>query len=136
MSPGYSGTPLAKKLGLKTGMQIYVSGMPGEYCDYFADMPENVDFVDNPEAESLDFIHLFCTDLDQMAEQVLQLKPALKKDGLMWISWPKGSSKITTDIKREPLRSCVLAQGLVDVKVCAVDDDWSGIKFVYRLKDR
>jgi len=68
--------------------------------------------------------------------QLSKLKPLLKKTGMLWVSWPKGASSIPTDIKRDPLREFVLTQGLVDIKVCAVDQDWSSLKFVYRTKDR
>ena len=136
MPSGYSGTPLSKKLGLKDGMAIYVHGAPREYAEFFADFPLGIKVQKRPRPETTDFIHIFATKFSALEKTVIRLKPALKKNGLMWISWPKGSSKIETDIKREPLRTLVLKTGLVDVKVCAVDEDWSGLKFVYRLKDR
>jgi len=136
MTSGYSGTPLAKKLGLKDGMSIYVHGAPQEYEEFFTGFPLGIKFQKRPRPETADFIHIFCTKLADLEKTVARLTPALKRNGLMWVSWPKGSSKIETDIKREPLRTLVLKTGLVDVKVCAVNEDWSGLKFVYRLKDR
>ena len=136
MTTGYSGTPLARKLGLKPGMTAYIAAQPQPYGKFFSDLPQDLNFVENPLKDSVDFIHVFCKELTELERMVPKLKPLLKKSGLMWVSWPKGSSKIETDIKREPLRSFVLQHGLVDVKVCAVDEDWSGLKFVYRLKDR
>jgi len=136
MTSGYSGTPLAKKLGLKPGMKAYISNVPKTYQSYFPEFPDEIEFMDAPEDASVDFIHVFCSEYARLEKVIPELKPFLKKTGLMWVSWPKGSSKIETDIKREPLRSLVLKHGLVDVKICAFDADWSGLKFVYRLKDR
>ena len=133
---GYSKTPLAKKLGLKPGMSILVIACPKPYGSYFNDFPAGVKTCTRPQPESVDFIHIFCTDFTKFVKAVHKYKPALKKSGLMWISWPKGSSKLHTNIKRDPVREHVLAAGLVDTKVCAIDQDWSGLKFVYRLKDR
>ena len=133
---GYSGTPLAKKLGLKDGMTILTRNSPRLYADYFPQFPD-ISVVDkDPTPESVDFIHIFCQSIDQLDRQFPFLKAAVKKNGLMWISWPKATSKIKTDITRESLRSYVLKRGLVDVKVCVIDKDWSALKFVFRLKDR
>lgn len=133
MTSGYSGTPLVKKLGLQNGMSAIIVGAPLPYKFFFDELPGDLNFKPKGEA---DFIHIFATDLDALAAELPVLTKALKKTGLMWVSWPKGSSSIPTNIKREALRSLVLGTGLVDTKVCAIDDDWSGLKFVYRLKDR
>lgn len=132
---GYSGTPLAKKLGFKDGFQVYLVNTPQHYFDLLPNLPE-INLIQNPQNESADFVHLFCTTTPEFEEQSLKLKPSLKKDGMLWISWPKGSSKIITDLSRDQIRDFLLMNGLVDVKVCAVDADWSGLKFMYRLKDR
>ncbi len=132
---GYSGTPLAKKLGIKEGFNIHLVNIPDYYFKLFSDFPD-VNVVDDPEKESLDFIHLFSTTTREFEEQSLRLKPLLKKNGMLWASWPKGSSKLETDLSRDPIRNFLLRNGLVDVKVCAVDKDWSGLKFMYRIKDR
>ncbi|MBQ4819252.1 DUF3052 family protein [Aquimarina sp. MMG016] len=136
MPAGYSGTPLAKKLGIKEGYTVLYYNKPDHYFDLFSDFPDKTIEVKEFKTESTDFIHLFCTTMDELQETVTKYKSALHKNGLLWVSWPKGSSKIPTDLKREPIREYLLDIGLVDVKVCAVDADWSGLKFVYRVKDR
>lgn len=133
---GYSGTPLAKKLGLKTGYSIYPKNPPSHYWKLFATLPEGIQEIPTPTEGSIDFIHLFCTTMETLENNALACKTYLKKTGVLWISWPKGSSSIPTDLKRDPIRECLLNIGLVDVKVAAIDEDWSGLKFVYRTKDR
>lgn len=132
---GYSGTPLGKKLGIKDEYVVLLVNEPSYYLKLFVDLPE-VQFVKSPATTSVDFIHLFSTSKEDFEKESKVLKPLLKKEGMLWVSWPKGSSKIETDLSRDYIREYVLAIGLVDVKVCAVDEDWSGLKFVYRLKDR
>jgi len=134
--PGYSGTPLAKKLGLKDGMTVIARNSPKPYEEYFLEYPLIIDADNEPSPESVDFIHIFCSSFEQLDRLYPGLKACLKKNGLMWISWPKKTSKIETEVTRESLRTYVLERGLVDVKVCAIDDDWSALKFVFRLKDR
>ncbi|WP_394748844.1 DUF3052 domain-containing protein [Spongiimicrobium salis] len=133
---GYSGTPLAKKLGIKEGYSILLYQAPKHYFDLFSDLPEGLKYPKEIVSENTDFIHIFCTHMEDLEKVGKIYKNALKKNGLLWVSWPKGASKILTDLKREPIRSYMLGIGLVDVKVAAVDADWSGLKFVYRLKDR
>lgn len=133
---GYSGTPLAKKLGLKPDYSIYLVNQPETYWNLFELLPENIHEVSGPSPESIDFIHLFCTSMEELQLHAEQCKSFLKKSGLLWVSWPKGSSSIATELKREPIRNHLLQIGLVDVKVAAIDKDWSGLKFVYRTKDR
>ena len=135
MTTGYSGTPLAKKLGIKFGFQILLINEPEHYFDLFTDLPK-IDIIRYPDDQSIDFIHIFSTDLKNLEKDVLTYKPYLKKDGMLWISWPKGTSTIPTNLKREPVRELLLQLGLVDTKVAAIDEDWSGLKFVYRIKDR
>jgi hypothetical protein len=108
---------------------------PSHYILLFENMPE-VNYVEIPVKESVDFIHLFCTKKEVFERQSLELKLALKMTGMFWVSWPKGSSKIEKDLNRDYIREYPLQNGLVDVKVCAVDQDWSGLKFMYRIKDR
>ncbi len=133
---GYSGTPLAKKLGIKEGYSILLVNEPSHYMELFSDFPDGISKLKTIEKETADFIHLFCTTAEALQHETKRLKPVLKKTGMIWVSWPKGSSKIETDLKREPVRDQLLGIGLVDTKVCAVDQDWSGLKFMYRLKDR
>ncbi|TMM57337.1 DUF3052 family protein [Maribacter algarum] len=134
-SSGYSTTPLARKLGIKEGYTTLLVNEPSHYILLFEDMPE-VNYVTHPPKESVDFIHLFCKKKADFEKQSIKLKPALKMTGMFWVSWPKGSSKIETDLNRDYIREYLLKNGLVDVKVCAVDKDWSGLKFMYRIKDR
>ncbi|MEM9546980.1 MAG: DUF3052 domain-containing protein [Bacteroidota bacterium] len=133
---GYSQTPLARKLGLKSGQNILLINKPRYYFDLFSDFPEEVSILKSGKEEEVDFIHLFVKSVEEFEDRVIHVKPLLKKDGLLWVSWPKGASKIKTDLKRDFIREFMLDIGLVDVKVCSVDQDWSGLKFVYRLKDR
>lgn len=136
MPAGYSGTPLARKLGLKEGFKVLLHNQPNHYFELFSDLPEALEIVKEYEAESIDFIHIFTTTFEELEKIVPDYKAALKKNGLIWISWPKGKSKIKTDLKRDMIREHLLDIGLVDVKVAAVDEDWSGLKFVYRVEDR
>lgn len=133
---GYSKTPLAKKLGIKEGFMIKIVNEPAHYLSLFSDFPIEVTYARKKKEDSIDFIHLFCKTHADLEMHGSTLMKQLKKDGLMWVSWPKQSSNIDTELTREIIRDFVLGIGLVDVKVCAVDDDWSGLKFVYRLKDR
>ena len=136
MNSGYSSTPLVKKLGLKEGFSCYIDNPPKHYLDWLGTLDLNLKINIALKNKSVDFIHAFCTTEKELEHIVKDLIPSLKFDGMLWISWPKGTSKIKTELKREPIREFLLANGLVDVKVAAIDDDWSGLKFVYRLKDR
>lgn len=133
---GYSGTPLARKLGVKEGFAVLLHNPPEYYFDLFADLPQNLSIYKKPIDIKVDFIHIFCTSILELEEIVEKNKGSLKQNGMLWVSWPKGSSSIKTDLKREPIREHLLSIGLVDIKVAAIDEDWSGLKFVYRLKDR
>ena len=130
---GYSGTPLAKKLGIKDGHKCMVVNQPEKYFDWLSPLPKDVDFRKNKD---LDFVHVFVVTFKDFSKLFLSGKKLLKKDGMMWISWPKKSAKVPTDLDENIIRDFGLKNGLVDVKVCAVDDTWSGLKFVYRLSDR
>jgi hypothetical protein len=136
MPTGYSGTPLARKLGIKEGFKLAFYQRPAHYFDLFSDLPDRLEIVEKTELQSIDFAHLFCTSFDELKANAAQYKDALKKNGLLWISWPKGKSGISTDLKRDLIREYGIEIGLVDVKVAAIDEDWSGLKFVYRKKDR
>lgn len=136
VTAGYSQTPLAKKLGIKPGYRIMVVNKPAHYETLFSDFPENVTEVKDSKANSLDFIHLFVEELDHLEVEFPKLKPLLKQTGMFWISWPKRSSSILTNLNRDIIRRFILKNGLVDTKVCAVDDNWSGLKFMHRIKDR
>ncbi|HEY0656012.1 MAG TPA: DUF3052 domain-containing protein [Chryseosolibacter sp.] len=132
---GYSGTPLQKKLGIKPGDSLLIQHAPIEYLDWVSPLPEGVS-VKRSSTKDLDFIHSFVTDQKEFKKLFVSNKKVLKKDGMMWISWPKKSSGVQTDLDENFIRDFGLKAGLVDVKVCAVDETWSGLKFVYRVKDR
>ncbi len=136
MTSGYSGTPLDKKLGLKFNFNCILYNAPKSYIKWFNNLQLDLTNFNENQLESVDFIHLFCITFQELEKSISTYKPMLKKNGLLWLSWPKGSSKIKTDLKRDIIRDYILVNGLVDVKVAAIDENWSGLKFVYRLKDR
>jgi hypothetical protein len=132
---GYSKTPLVKKLGIKPGFRVIILNAPESYAHTLGELPENV-IVANTLTGPLDFIHFFTTRRETLAAEFPQLKQALTPSGTLWISWPKRSARVETDLTEDIIRAIGLENGLVDVKVAAVDEVWSGLKFVYRLKDR
>jgi hypothetical protein len=132
---GYSSTALVKKLGIKPASSIFIQNSPSDYFDWIAPLPENVVVKKRADA-ALDFVHLFVTTQLEFKKSFMAHMKHLKKDGMMWVSWPKKSSGVVTDLDENFIRDFGLQAGLVDVKVCAVDETWSGLKFVYRLKDR
>jgi hypothetical protein len=133
---GYSETPLLKKLGIKTGYTLMISNEPAAYWDWLAPLPENVEISRKAVKESADFSHLFLVERKTFEKEFLKYKKFLKKDGMLWISWPKKSAGVATNLDENIIRNYGLTHGLVDVKVCAVDETWSGLKFMFRLKDR
>ena len=131
---GYSSTPLAKKLGIKAGNALLLVNAPAYYYSLFADMPGGVhDALPN---EQVPFVHIFFTGAAGLSEALLALKSRLTPSGMIWASWPKKASGIVTDVSESLIRDTALSIGLVDVKVCAVDDTWSGLKLVIPVKDR
>jgi hypothetical protein len=132
---GYSGTPLAKKLGIKSGFNIRLINAPEHYLSLFTDLPTDICFIDQPGSK-LNLIHFFTKSYDELSEMLPVLKEQITQNGIIWISWPKKASKIVTDITEDRIRNLALETELVDVKVCAVDETWSGLKLVIRLKDR
>lgn len=135
MLAGYSGTPLAKKLGIKPGTRVVVLGAPDDYATLLAPLPEGAAIRKRLGGEE-DFLHLFAPDLAWLDKRLPRAHTALTKTGMLWISWPKKASGIATDLDGNVVRARGLATGLVDVKVCAVDETWSGLKFVVRRADR
>lgn len=131
---GYSGTPLVKKLGISPGAKIIVKGEPKGYWDWVSPLPERV--IVKKTGTGLNFVHLFVTSQKEFKAQVLASKKSLEPDGMVWISWPKKSSKVPTDLDENVIRDFALKNGLVDVKVCAVDEVWSGLKLVIPVKLR
>jgi hypothetical protein len=132
---GYSETPLIKKLGIKSGSSIFVHQAPEAYFDWLGPLPNKVT-IKKKVTGQLDFIHLFVKDEKSFHQAFVKAQKVLKKDGMLWVSWPKKSSGVVTDLDENVIRNFGLQEGLVDVKVCAVDDVWSGLKFVVRVKDR
>lgn len=136
MSAGYSKTPLLRKLGIKPGNSILPLKAPPHYFDLLGELPPDVKAVDEESDQQVPFIHLFAKDFADLHKFFPIAKKRLKKDGMLWVSWIKKSSKMKTDISESDVRRLGLEIGLVDVKICAVDEDWSGLKFMYRKKDR
>ncbi len=136
MEAGYSKTSLSKKLGIKEGFKIIVYNPPDYYFDLFEDLPDQVIRLEKFENGKADFVHVFCTRVEELEGVLSKHIAALKLNGALWVSWPKGASKLPTDLNRDLIRDRVLKTGLVDIKVAAIDTVWSGLKFVYRLKNR
>ena len=133
--PGYSGTPLPKKLSLKSGFRTFFVGLPAEVLAILH--PTLRDCNRLPEAQApLDFAMLFSTSSAQLEKEFARITKALAPAGMLWVSWPKKSSGVKTDLDENVVRGIGLKAGLVDVKVCAVTEIWSGLKFVRRVKDR
>jgi len=132
---GYSGTPLAKKLGIKTGFTLAVVNPPREYRQLVDPMPDGVT-IHSAVTNSTDMVHLFCTQRTDLTSALSQTIALLRPDAAVWVSWPKKASKVPTDITEDTIREVALPLGLVDVKVCAVDEIWSGLKLVIRKENR
>ena len=132
---GYSGTPLPKKLGIKDGSRIVLINAPQDFESELGELPDNVEFIKRP-TKSLDIILFFVLTKRALARDFAKLAAKITANGMMWIAWPKKSSGVVTDLSEQRVREIGLNAGLVDVKVCAIDETWSGLKFVYRLKDR
>jgi len=132
---GYSGTPLAKKLGIKEGCRIAIINAPNDFESTLEQLPSGVEFVKRP-TKALDIILLFVLTERALARDFAKLAARLTATGMIWIAWPKKSSGVSTDLSFERVQRIGLDAGLVDVKICAIDETWSGLKFVYRLKDR
>ncbi|NNJ88845.1 MAG: DUF3052 domain-containing protein [Eudoraea sp.] len=132
---GYSGTPLSRKLGIKPGFKVKLVDTPPEYRSYFNYFPEDIHEVEN-STEPVHFIHFFATEAEVLTLELPPLKQQLQQDGMIWISWPKKSAKKETDLTGNIVRHIGLKHGLVDIKVCAVNEIWSALKFVIPVKDR
>jgi len=133
--PGYSPTPLPKKLGIKDGFRVCLIDMP---ADVQAALKPSLAActVNGQGKDPTDFVMLFTKSKSSLAKEFKTLNKSLAPAGMLWVSWPKKSSGVATDLDENIIREIGLAEGLVDVKVCAVTDVWSGLKFVRRLKDR
>jgi len=132
---GYSGTPLAKKLGLKSPLRLLTINAPQEYKAWLGDLPEGVKLSTKAQ-KPVEAVHVFTTDSLFLDATLSRLRNELKQDGFIWISWPKKSSKVSTDITEDTIRAIALPLGFVDIKVCAVSEVWSGLKLVIRVSER
>lgn len=132
---GYSKTPLLKKLGIKENFKIRLLHSPSNYFDLLEELPSGVVLLED-NSELADFIHLFAKDVATLENHFHQIKEDIVKNGMIWISWYKKASKMPTDLTENIIRNTALAAGLVDVKVCAVDEKWSGLKIVIRKENR
>ena len=135
MPAGYSKNPLVVKLGLKPGMRARTINAPANYFDLLGPLPDGAVFARSTSGK-FDFIHWFAMSVSDLKPAWAAIRQSLARDGMAWISWPKKSSPMHRNLDENIVREQGLAAGLVDVKVCAVDEDWSGLKFVRRLKDR
>jgi hypothetical protein len=131
---GYSGTPLAKKLGIKEGFNVAFVNHPADLLRSLS-LPPNVS-VNAKSRKPLDFVLLFVQSQAALEKQFSQYARKLTPAGMLWVSWPKKTSGVQSDLNENIVRDIGLAKGMVDIKVCAVDEVWSGLKFVFRLKDR
>jgi len=132
---GYSGTPLVKKLGIKEGFRVALVGAPNGFRSELLDLPARVHFVTSVTVE-LDLILFFATTQLELTRNFPRLAAKLTPTGMLWIAWPKKASGVASDLSDNAVREIGLDAGLVDVKVCAVNEIWSGLKFVIRVKDR
>ena len=135
MTGGYSGTPLARKLSLKDGMRVWWDGMPESVREEIAAEGLQLHLLSSLEAP-IDAAHVFVTERADLDAKLEQLLPLLSPAGMIWVSWPKKASKVPTDITEAVIRDVALPMHLVDVKVCSVDDIWSGLKLVIRKEHR
>ena len=128
---GYSATPLPKKLGIAPGMRVVALNPPGDYRNLVAPWPEQASLAARADVQT-DLVHLFVVERAVLVTALQRLRYLLKPDAVLWVSWPKKAAKVATDITQDVIREVVLPMGWVDVKVCAVDATWSGLKLVVR----
>jgi len=132
---GYSGTPLARKLGIKEGAVVVALAAPANYSTLLAPMPRGARITARASGAP-DFVHVFSTKRDDLDARLRKLRPAIAQDGVVWVSWPKRTSRVPTDITEDVIRAVALPLGFVDIKVCAVDETWSGLKLMIRRELR
>ena len=132
---GYSGTPLAKKLGIRAGSRVFLSNAPEHYAALVAPLPDGVRIVGRI-GRTTDLVHVFSTSRKDLERALRATLKALRDDAPIWVSWPKKASGVATDITEDTIRAVALPMGLVDIKVCAVDGVWSGLKLVVRKENR
>lgn len=135
MTAGYSGTPLVKKLGIKSGDTVLTLSAPADYRSLLGD-PYDIKIIADKPAGRPDVIHLFTNGRDELFAKLADLRNVIRQDGAIWVSWYKKAAKLPTEITEENIREAAFPLGLVDVKVCAVDEKWSGLKLVIRKENR
>jgi len=135
MTTGYSGTPLAKKLGIKEDYLVAAANAPDNYDDLLRPLPSGVKIVERP-GPNTDMIHFFTNSRDELARGLVKYIKLIKQDGAIWVSWYKKAAKLPTEITEDTVRDVCLPLGLVDIKVCAIDEKWSGLKLVIRRENR
>jgi Protein of unknown function (DUF3052) len=141
MTTGYSGTPLGKKLGIKDGFVVLTVNAPVNYLELVEPLPDGVivgseDTLPTGRVSALDVVHLFTNSRDELFSELARLRNVIKQDGAIWVSWYKKAAKLPTEITEDTVREAAFPLGLVDVKVCAVDEKWSGLKVVIRRENR
>jgi len=132
---GYSPTPLSKKLGYKAGFRACVKAAPDYYLNIVHPLPDNIT-LSNRLQKDVDLCHFFTKSRRKLEIELPKLMSIIRQDGMIWVSWPKKASKVPTDVTEDTIRSVALPLGMVDVKVCAVDEVWSGLKLVIRKELR
>jgi len=132
---GYSGTPLPKKLGIKEGTRMLLIDAPNGYRALLKPLPKDAEFIAKVKPPH-SFVHLFATSALELEDRLTEILSGLDPDGTIWVSWPKRSSGVKTDITEDTIREIALPMGLVDIKVCAIDATWSGLKLVIRKEKR
>jgi hypothetical protein len=135
LGSGYSGKALEKKLGIREYFRIRLIHAPRNYFDFFQEWPQNVEISNDPLIKK-NFIHLFTRKFSEYHTLLPLLKGEVEQNGMIWVSWPKKSSGITSDVSEDLIRNYALETGLVDIKVCSVNEEWSALKLVIPLKQR
>jgi hypothetical protein len=135
VTAGYSGTPLARKLGFKPGMRVHYANGPDAFQALLGELPDGVRVLARP-ADGLDLVVLFVRERRELERRLPGLQRRLDPAGMLWVAWPKRAAKVATDMTEDVVRAVALPRGLVDVKVCAIDATWSGLKLVIRRELR
>ncbi|MGB7208214.1 MAG: DUF3052 family protein [Pyrinomonadaceae bacterium] len=135
MTVGYSGTPLVKKLGIKEGFVVLGVNPPGNFLELLEPLPDGVVILESPQTE-IDVVHFFTNRRDELFSELADQRNWIKQNGAIWVSWYKKAAKLPTEITEDTIREAAFPLGLVDVKVCAVDEKWSGLKLVIRKENR
>ena len=135
MAVGYSGTPLIKKLGIKEGFKITIVNAPDNYFTLLGELPDNVQIIEDTDRPFYS-VHIFTHTISEMGDLMQLYMDKISRDGMIWVSWHKKASKLPSEITEDDVRNTALSLGMVDVKVCAVDEKWSGLKIAIRVENR